>query len=497
VTLIEVLIAVVLVAVASMAGVAYVTRSAQHADWVRDKVWARQKALSILAELRAFVQGGEGEAASDLDGFDDGLSYEAALTITPDPLERGPAEEHGALAYHAPARGAAQGLRERTGGRRRRRPGPRDRARDAPRDRPRDRRDVARAPGAPEPVHGVYVLLRRCAGRAVQRAPPVQRRSASQSVRRYRPHGQRGPALVVESTIASTTEAEQQLAATRRAVERGERVTYEVLEEVEGSRRLFQADATGSGYFAALDLARDAPAADARLPLFDELGRLGPDVAGDPRTGNVLCFVRESDAVSAIADASSAAVRSIDVYRFVCIYPHVTDRQVVVGVGAPPARDLVVWRSVPFPSRVQVMAIADATERASVVADLVGRFGMELAWDPDGAVDGSFYEMASTRAISTTPSGGVLIAEDPDVSDRGRLVYGHTQLAPTDATRFHRRPVLTVEDPATWAPHGFEVKIVGVSGARKVWMHVVVEAQARGGVHVAQGTTVIASPKDL
>ncbi len=89
VTLIEVLIAVILVAVASMAGVAYVTRSSQHSDWVRDKVWARQKALSILSELRAYVQGGEGEVAADLDGFDDGLGYESSLTITPDPLDPG------------------------------------------------------------------------------------------------------------------------------------------------------------------------------------------------------------------------------------------------------------------------------------------------------------------------------------------------------------------------------------------------------------------------
>ena len=76
-TLVEVLAAAVLVALASMAGVAYVTRGSQHADWTRDKVFARQKALSILAELRAYVEGGEGEVAADLDGFDDGLRQQA------------------------------------------------------------------------------------------------------------------------------------------------------------------------------------------------------------------------------------------------------------------------------------------------------------------------------------------------------------------------------------------------------------------------------------
>ncbi|MDJ0520709.1 MAG: hypothetical protein QNJ90_01400 [Planctomycetota bacterium] len=88
-SLIEVIIAGVLVALASMAAVAYVTRGTQQADWVRDKVHARQRALSILSELRAFVEGGEGEVAADLDGFDDGLSVSPSLTITPDPNDPG------------------------------------------------------------------------------------------------------------------------------------------------------------------------------------------------------------------------------------------------------------------------------------------------------------------------------------------------------------------------------------------------------------------------
>ncbi len=88
-SLIEVLLAAALVLIAALAGVAYVTRSAQHADWARDKVFARQKAVSILAELRAYVEGGEGEVAADLDGFDDGLSVDPSLTITPDPGDPG------------------------------------------------------------------------------------------------------------------------------------------------------------------------------------------------------------------------------------------------------------------------------------------------------------------------------------------------------------------------------------------------------------------------
>ncbi|MDA1193669.1 MAG: prepilin-type N-terminal cleavage/methylation domain-containing protein [Planctomycetota bacterium] len=85
--LIEVLIAVSVMAVAAMAGIAFVLRDTQHSDWVRDRAFARQKAMAMLAELRSFVEGGEGEVAADLDGFDDGVAYVPSLTIQPDPVE--------------------------------------------------------------------------------------------------------------------------------------------------------------------------------------------------------------------------------------------------------------------------------------------------------------------------------------------------------------------------------------------------------------------------
>jgi hypothetical protein len=84
-SLLEALMASILVALAAMAGAAHVTRSSQHSDWARDKAFARQKALSVLAELRAYVEGGEGEVAADLDGLDDGLAVVPTLTIAADP----------------------------------------------------------------------------------------------------------------------------------------------------------------------------------------------------------------------------------------------------------------------------------------------------------------------------------------------------------------------------------------------------------------------------
>ena len=85
----EVMIAVAILAIAAMGGVAFILRDSQHSDWVRDRTFARQKAMAILSELRAYVEGGEGEVAADLDGFDDGIVFEPSLTIQPDPSDPG------------------------------------------------------------------------------------------------------------------------------------------------------------------------------------------------------------------------------------------------------------------------------------------------------------------------------------------------------------------------------------------------------------------------
>jgi prepilin-type N-terminal cleavage/methylation domain-containing protein len=88
-TLVEILISTAIVAIAAMAAVAYVTRASEHATWSKDRIFARQKALSILAEMRAFVEGAEGEVAAELDDFDDGLGYSPSLSIAPNKIDQG------------------------------------------------------------------------------------------------------------------------------------------------------------------------------------------------------------------------------------------------------------------------------------------------------------------------------------------------------------------------------------------------------------------------
>jgi prepilin-type N-terminal cleavage/methylation domain-containing protein len=301
--------------------------------------------------------------------------------------------------------------------------------------------------------------------------------------------------LVVERVLSSTQEAERYLAAVRTATERGQKITYDVTDIVSASRKLYGRDATGLGYLAKLDLTRDPLAPGVRLPKFDEVNPMGPDTAGDPRTGNGLLFVREADAAPCVANPLTAKIRYIDTYRFIFVYPHRSSRTVVNGQGQ--AWDLCIWRSVPFPSRAQILAITSATEKQNVIKDLYSRYGYDTCWDPNGTVSTTFYGLDVAGNMAAAPTANFTIEEDLDVSERGRLVYADVQLAATDVGSKARSPVFSLDPPATWNPHGFEVKIVGASGSRKVWIHIVVEAQASQGRVAVMESTMIASTRDL
>jgi hypothetical protein len=301
--------------------------------------------------------------------------------------------------------------------------------------------------------------------------------------------------LVVERTLTVAQQTERYLNAVNRTTRRGQDLGYELFDVVNASRKMYQNDALGNAYLTAIDLSAAPPAPGCRLPLFDETGILNPDQPGDPRTGNILLFVRESDPAPCVADVATGKIRFVDTYRFLCIYQHETARQIVTD--SPNALDLHTWRSVAFPSYAQLMGIEDEAERRSVVRDLHLRFGYETAWDPNAEVDAAFFAMDAVGTLAVTPYSPYTIESDANLSDAGRLVYANIQLARTDASSQPRRALLTRDPDVDWVPNGFEVKVVGASGSRKVWMHLVLEAQSARGLVAAHASTLIASTRDL
>jgi prepilin-type N-terminal cleavage/methylation domain-containing protein len=302
--------------------------------------------------------------------------------------------------------------------------------------------------------------------------------------------------LLVERTLSITHDTDLHLDARQAAQHRGSEVAFEIHRGVASSRRIFARGAVGNAYAAALDLTRAPPISSVRLPLPDEAGSLAPDALGDPRTGNALLFVREAEPVGCPTDAVNGPSRLIDVYRFVCWYPRPTDRR-LVPEAARSALDLVVWRSIGYPAYRQLMAIEDVDERRRVVQHLYEELGHRHAWDPNESVDHAFYALDLVGTIANFPTTAFRIREDVDRSEGSRLVYADVQLARTDPTSAVKRAVLTTDDPSSWVPDGFEVKVAGPSGHRQVWIHVTVEAPAGRGRTAAYATTLVASARDL
>jgi type II secretory pathway pseudopilin PulG len=301
--------------------------------------------------------------------------------------------------------------------------------------------------------------------------------------------------LVIERTISSVTESERTMRAIRQTADRCQQVTYELRDAVAGARKLYQGDAVGNAYLAKLALPTAAPMlAGSRLPIFDETKSLGPDTDGSPKTGNVLLFVRDADPLPCTSVAATKKTALVDAYRFVCVYLTPTTRTLVTG--GPVSLDLAEWRSELFPSYAQVMAIPNATERAKVVKDLYDRFNVDYLWDLTKPVTSAFYAIDGVGNVGATPTSPTSIPEDLNVSERGHFVRANLGVARTDMTSKLRQPVFTVEAPATWTPHGFEVKIAAPSGARRVWLRLTIEQQAGKGRVPAHQTTIVANTRD-
>jgi hypothetical protein len=291
--------------------------------------------------------------------------------------------------------------------------------------------------------------------------------------------------------VSSLTDTERLMRAIHTA-DRGQQVVR-LRDVVSSSRKIFGNDTVGA-YLGKIGFGALPLLTGSRLPKIDELNPLGPDTAGDPRTGNVLLFVRQADPVPAKAVAASKKMRLIDTYRIVCVYLSQSTKTVVAG--GPPALDLVEWRSDAFPSYAQIQAMTVSAEKKSAVADLYNRFGFDYLWDFTQPVASAFYAIDGIGNIASTPTAVTSIPEDLNVSKRGRFVAatwrwpGPTPQLPA-GLRVHRGRARDLE------PHGFECKICGTSGSRKVWMRLTVEQQASKGRVPAQQTTVVATARDV
>jgi hypothetical protein len=305
-----------------------------------------------------------------------------------------------------------------------------------------------------------------------------------------------GLSVMSAQSFSGVRDSTDTLASLRRAQHGTEEVAYQIHGLLTSARKIYGRGTVGTGYLDTLDFEDRRPAPGVRLPLPDELSPLGRDEADVPRTGNMLLLAAESDPVTCPADPAVGAVRYVDVYRMLAIYPRESSRRVVVG-RADKGLDLRIWASVAFPSHGQLLGITNAIERARVVKALRTLYGCRYAWNPDKPVAEAFFALDATGTMSALPEAAPQIPEDDAISPGGRLLYRQLQLARTRAESVQRKALLTMDAPDAWVPNGFEVKMVGTPSQRRVWFRLVVEAQSVTGRDVAYDTELIATLRDL
>jgi len=86
-SLVETVVAIAVLGTIMAAAMAFIVTSWRYSQLNREKVFAYEKAVSILTEMQAYLETSGIEAASDLDSFDDGTSVRTPLTITRDPAD--------------------------------------------------------------------------------------------------------------------------------------------------------------------------------------------------------------------------------------------------------------------------------------------------------------------------------------------------------------------------------------------------------------------------
>lgn len=265
-------------------------------------------------------------------------------------------------------------------------------------------------------------------------------------------------------------------------------------EDVATARKIFEADALGQSYVARVSYGPFPLAATSLLPLVEPLGEFTRDVAGNRRTGNILLVVGEMSPYTFTAPSNGKAYR-ISIFRLICYY--------VSSRGSPVARglsrfDLVRWESEAFADYVALAAISDVTARGELVSNMVAIGGINYAWDPTQLADAAFYKLTADVAVAPT---AIAIPGSPKTGrvQKGFYAWRNAALAVNNGivgTEASVPKFALPDNTGIGFPHGFEVKVVGPSGARKIKVRVVAERMMKNLI-MRRSSESIATMRDI
>jgi hypothetical protein len=268
--------------------------------------------------------------------------------------------------------------------------------------------------------------------------------------------------------------------------------------ELMQSRRLYQNDTRGNSYLNAYQIPGDRPVLNgSRLPIAHPNGVIEEDATGETYTGNMLLTVRERAPHEAVVDhdgdSATADVEFLaDLYSFQLFYlAKRSDREL-----APHSFyvDLHRLDSQRYADYFQLQGL-DATYRTEVASSLHAA-GIQMAWDPNSDADSAFYSIESDGSMTAVSNHAInpvdsasLLPELHGGRISGSMVYSVG--IESDPSLGTPDPVSVLAQKSGLFPSGLEVKVIGPTGARKIFARLMLVSQYQQETTSRANTVVV------
>jgi len=268
--------------------------------------------------------------------------------------------------------------------------------------------------------------------------------------------------------------------------------------ELMQSRRVYQNDTRGNSYLNAYQIPGDRPLlGGSRLPIAHPNGVIEQDATGETYTGNMMLTVRERAPHEAVVDhdgdSGTPDVEFLaDLYTFQLFYlAKRSEREL-----APHSFyvDLHRLDSQRYADYFQLQGL-DAAYRAEVASSLHGA-GIQMAWHPSSDAGSAFYNIGSDGSLTSVADHAIdpvdsasLLPELHGGRISGSMVYSVG--IQTDPPLGAPDPVSVLAQHGGLFPSGFEVKVVGPTGARKIFVRLMLVSQYRQETTSRANTVVV------
>lgn len=308
--------------------------------------------------------------------------------------------------------------------------------------------------------------------------------------------------LVVARSQMTVTDANTNLHGINKVALETQEAVALIHTDISMARKLLENDSLGNSYLAALGTGKYPVAPSTRLPVIGPLAEFDKDDPLAPLTGNCLLMAEEMAPHDTVHDPGSGdQTYRVNVIRLVAYYLTQNARPRDSQLSR---FDLVRWESQAFADYTTLTAITDTTAREAVVASMTAPgVNIQYAWDILKPAGSAFYSLGSD--VSSSPESAFLVPPSTRPDREPRAIFGLSNACiavNNGQTGESRIPKFAVElsptsDPnGVGFPHGFEVKIIGPSGARKVLVRVVADIQ-RGQRVVRSASETKGTMRDL